>query len=278
VRAREALARATWRLQQAGVAAPRNDAEMLLAHVLDLPRSRVGLADDLTDEQVRAFDAVMARRQRREPLQHILGTAAFRYVEVGVGPGVFVPRPETELLAGWAVDHLSRLDKPVVVDLCTGSGAIALALTTEVPQARVYAVELSEDAFAYASRNLSGTGVDLRCGDIATAFEDLDGRVDVVVVNPPYIPLTAYSSVEAEAREYDPPQSLWSGEDGLDAIRSVEATAARLLRPSGWVGCEHADEQEKTAAAVFAATGHWADIRDRPDLAGRSRYVTARRV
>jgi release factor glutamine methyltransferase len=150
--------------------------------VLDLPRNRVGLADDLTDEQMRAFDALMARRQRREPLQHILGTAAFRYVEVEVGPGVFVPRPETELLAGWAVDRLSRLDEPVAVDLCTGSGAIALALATEVPQARVYAVELSEEAYAFAGRNLSGTGVDLRYGDIATAFEDLDGRVDVVVV------------------------------------------------------------------------------------------------
>jgi release factor glutamine methyltransferase len=278
VRARELLARATWRLQQVGVASPRNDAELLLAHVLDVPRGRLGLADALTEEQVRAFDALMARRQRREPLQHIVGSAAFRYVEVEVGPGVFVPRPETELLAGWAVDRLRDLKEPVVVDLCTGSGAIALALATEVPTAAVYAVELSESAFDYARRNLAGTGVDLRGGDVATAFEDLDGGVDVVVANPPYIPLTAYASVEAEAREYDPPEALWSGQDGLDTIRAVERTAARLLKPGGWVGCEHADVQERTAAAVFSAAGRWADVRDRPDLAGRPRFVVARRA
>jgi release factor glutamine methyltransferase len=163
------------------------------------------------------------------------------------------------------------------VDLCTGSGAIALALATEVPQAAVHAVELDEDAYAYAARNLGGTGVDLRCGDAATAFADLDGTVDVVVANPPYIPLSAYSSVEAEARDFDPPASLWSGRDGLDTVRAVEATAARLLRPGGWAGCEHADVQGDSAPRAFVATGHWDQVRDRPDLAGRPRFVTARR-
>jgi release factor glutamine methyltransferase len=188
-----------------------------------------------------------------------------------------VPRPETELLAGWAVDLLRQTERPVAVDLCTGSGAIALALATEVPQATVHAVELSEEAYAYAQRNLAGTGVDLRCGDVAGAFPDLDGSVDVVVANPPYIPLSAYSSVEAEARDFDPPLALWSGEDGLDAVRAVEAAAARLLHPGGWLGCEHADAQGESAPAVFTATGHWTQVRDRPDLAGRPRYVTARR-
>jgi release factor glutamine methyltransferase len=278
VRAREALARATWRLQRAGAPSPGNDAELLLAHVLKVPRGRLGLADALTPEQTSELEALVARRERGEPLQHIVGTAAFRYVEVAVGPGVFVPRPETELLAGWAVDVLLRLDNPVAVDLCTGSGAIALALATEVPHARVHAVELSEAACDYARRNLSGTGVDVRCGDVATAFADLDAAVDVVVANPPYIPLTAYSSVAAEARDHDPPLSLWSGQDGLDAIRAVEATAARLLRPGGWVGCEHADVQGDTAPEVFASAGRWTRVRDRTDLAGRPRFVTACRA
>jgi release factor glutamine methyltransferase len=278
VRAREAIARATWRLQQAGVDSPGTDADLLLAHVLGLPRGRVGLADDLSAEQAHDMDALVTRRARREPLQHILGTAAFRYVEVEVGPGVFVPRPETELLAGWAVDRLRGPEAPLVVDLCTGSGAIALALATEVPHATVHAVELSETACEYARRNLSGSGVDLRCGDIATAFADLDGTVDVVVANPPYIPLDAYTSVALEVREYDPPLALWSGQDGLDTIRVVEAAAARLLRPGGWVGCEHADVQGESASRVFVDAGRWTQVRDRTDLARRPRFVTASRV
>jgi release factor glutamine methyltransferase len=278
VRTREAVARAARRLERAGVASPRVDAELLLARALRLPRGRLGTAGPLTVDQQAAFDALVARRERREPLQHILGSAAFRYVEVEVGPGVFVPRPETELLAGWAVDRLRELEAPVAVDLCTGSGAIALALATEVAAARVHAVELSEPALEYARRNLAGHDVDLRYGDAATAFADLDGAVDVVVANPPYIPLDAYASVEPEAREHDPPLALWSGPQGLDAIRVVEATAARLLRPGGWVGCEHADEQGGTVSRVFAAAGHWTGVRDRPDLAGRPRFVTARRL
>jgi release factor glutamine methyltransferase len=277
VRVREALARATWRLQQAGVDSAGTDAELLLAHVLGVSRGRVGLADALTPEQTSSLDSLVGRRARREPLQHIVGTAAFRYVELAVGPGVFVPRPETEQLAGWAVDRLRRLERPVAVDLCTGSGAIALALATEVPHATVHAVELSETACEYARRNLAGAGVDLRCGDVATAFADLDGAVDVVVANPPYVPLTEYSSVEAEARDHDPPLSLWSGQDGLDMIRQVEATAARLLHAGGWAGCEHADVQGESAPQVFAASGRWASVRDRTDLAGRPRFVTARR-
>jgi release factor glutamine methyltransferase len=278
VRAREAIARATARLQDAGVASPGTDAELLLAHALGVPRGHLTLAADLTAEQVAAFDALAARRADRVPLQHIVGTAAFRYVEVSVGPGVFVPRPETEALAGWAVGHLNTLEHPVAVDLCTGSGAIALALATEAPHATVHAVELSETACAYAERNLSGTGVALRCQDVATALPELDGTVDVVVANPPYIPLTAYASVEAEARDFDPPLALWSGQDGLDAVRTVEATAARLLRLGGWVGCEHADVQGATAPTVFAASGRWGEVRDRTDLAGRPRFVTARRA
>ncbi|MGH3385709.1 MAG: peptide chain release factor N(5)-glutamine methyltransferase [Nocardioidaceae bacterium] len=278
MRVRDAVARATWRLRDAGVDSPQHDAEALLAHVLGVARSRLGLADELgTDEETR-FDALVVRRCRREPLQHLTGSTGFRYVDLAVGPGVFVPRPETELLAGWAVDLVRACAEPVVVDLCTGSGAIALALATEVPAARVHAVELAPDAYAWAERNLAGTQVDLRLGDIADAFHDLDGTVDVVVVNPPYIPLDAFETVAAEARDYDPPVALWSGQDGLDTIHLVERVAARLLRPGGWVGCEHADQQGESVPAIFRARSGWVDVRDRPDLAGRPRYTTARRA
>lgn len=222
------------------------------------------------------LELLLARRAAREPLQHLTGEAHFRYLTLSVGPGVFVPRPETEVLAGWAVDRVRELDSPVVVDLCTGSGAIALAIATEVPSARVYAVELGDDAVEWARRNLAGSGVDLRHGDMADAFRELDGTVDVVVSNPPYIPLEAFESVAPEARDHDPALALWSGDDGLDAMRVVEATAARLLRLGGVVGAEHADVQGEAAPDVFARAGRWADVRDHLDLAGRPRFVTAR--
>jgi len=202
------------------------------------------------------------------------GSTAFRHVDLLVGPGVFVPRPETELLAGWAIERLEG--KSVAVDLCTGSGAIAASLADEAPWARVHAVELDPMAHHWASRNLAGTTVDLRLGDMADAFPDLDGTVDVVTCNPPYIPLEAFESVAPEARDHDPSLALWSGQDGLDAMRVLERTAARLLRPGGWVGAEHADVQGEAAPAVFSATGRWSEVRDHRDLAGRPRYVTAR--
>ena len=162
------------------------------------------------------------------------------------------------------------------MDLCTGSGAIARAVVDEVPQARVHAVELDEGALAWAERNLAGTGVDLRHGDLATAFDDLLGSVDVVVCNPPYIPLEAWESVAAEARDHDPHLALFSGDDGLDAMRVLEQRAARLLRVGGVVGAEHADVQGESAPAVFAGAGRWQDVTDHRDLAGRPRYLTAR--
>ena len=166
---------------------------------------------------------------------------------------------------------------PVVVDLCTGSGAIALAVATEVPGApRCTPSSSATRRHAWAARNLAGSGVDLRHGDMADAFADLDGTVDVVVCNPPYIPLEAYESVAPEARDHDPDLALFSGEDGLVALRVVEQVAARLLRASGVAGAEHADVQGESAPAVFVATGRWSDVRDHPDLAGRSRFVTAR--
>jgi release factor glutamine methyltransferase len=275
---RALLREAESRLAAAGVESPAFDAAELLAHVLGTTRGRLAVVEDVDPDAVARFTALVDRRAARVPLQHLTGAAAFRHVELEVGPGVFVPRPETELLAGWAIEQAAALTgrAPVVVDLCTGSGAIALSVATEVPSADVHAVELDADAFAWASRNLAGSGVDLREGDMAAAFPDLDGTVDVVVCNPPYIPLSAYDGVAAEAREHDPDLALWSGEDGLDAIRVLERVAGRLLRAGGRVGCEHADLQGESAPAVFAAAGRWTDVRDHRDLAGRPRYLTAR--
>ncbi len=260
-------------LAAAGVPSPEYDAAELLAHVTGSSRTRP--VDPSPDQQVR-FDELVARRAAREPLQHLTGEAHFRYLTLQVGPGVFTPRPETEVLAGWVIDRAREREGPVVVDLCTGSGAIALSVATEVPAAAVHAVELGEPAHQWAARNLAGSGVDLRQGDMADAFPELDGAVDVVVSNPPYIPLEAYESVAAEARDHDPALALWSGQDGLDAMRLVEAVAARLLKPGGVVAAEHADVQGESAPAVFSGTGRWADVRDHLDLAGRPRFVTAR--
>jgi len=266
------------RLADAGVASPDFDADELLAHVLGTTRPGLVLAEPPTPLQLQRYDELVTRRAAREPLQHLTGTAAFRHVELAVGPGVFVPRPETELLAGWGVERAAEVQgrAPVVVDLCTGSGAIALAVATELPTADVHAVELGEPAHEWAARNLAGTGVDLRHGDMEDAFRDLDGGVDVVLCNPPYIPLDAFESVEPEARDHDPDLALFSGDDGLVAMRVVETVAARLLRPGGVVGVEHADVQGESAPAVFSTAGRWSDVRDHRDLAGRSRYLTAR--
>lgn len=275
---RQLLESAAALLADAGVDSPANDAEILLADVLGIPRGNLPLVSEVSAADAEVYAVFVARRAAREPLQHITGFAGFRYVELAVGPGAFVPRPETELLAGWAIEQaLAVSDRsPVVVDLCTGSGAIARSIIDEVPHATVYAVELDPDAHRWAEVNLSATGVDLRLGDMADAFGDLDGTVDVVACNPPYIPLEAWESVAPEARDHDPHLALFSGDDGLEAMRVTERVATRLLRPGGVVGAEHADLQGESAPGVFVATGRWVDVRDHRDLAGRPRYLTAR--
>ncbi|GAB3413583.1 N5-glutamine methyltransferase family protein [Flindersiella endophytica] len=277
--ARHLVERASSTLADAGVASPAYDAEELLSHVIGVPRLRLRFLDSVPDGAARTFDELVLRRAKREPLQHLTGEAPFRHVMVKVGPGVFVPRPETEIVAGWVIETAQDVnDHPVVVDLCTGSGAIALSIATELPAARVYACELDPAAHAWAERNLAGSSVTLALGDAAEAFGELSGTVDVIVSNPPYIPMAAYESVEPEVRDHDPALALWSGPDGLDAIRVIERSAARLLKPGGWAVVEHADVQRDTAPAVFAATGAWTNVRDNPDLSGKSRFVTARRL
>jgi release factor glutamine methyltransferase len=272
---RELQAAAAARLEAAGVPSPAYDAAELLAHALGTTRGELVLVDAVSPAVRDEYDALVGRRAARVPLQHLTGVAAFRHVELSVGPGVFVPRPETELLAGWAVERALTSERPVVVDLCTGSGAIARSIVDEVPHASVHAVELDPAAHCWAEQNLAGTGVELRQGDMADAFHDLDATVDVVVCNPPYIPLTAWEGVAPEARDHDPELALWSGDDGLGAMRVLERVARRLLRPGGWVGAEHADLQGDSAPAVFRAQDHWTEVTDHDDLAGRPRFVTA---
>jgi release factor glutamine methyltransferase len=278
------IALAVARLAEAGVESPRADAELIAASVHNVKRGELHTVAD-ADFDAR-FWADIARREAREPLQHITGRAAFRYLDLEVGPGVFVPRPETEVMTGWAIERLREMDvdAPVVVDLGTGSGAIALAIAQEVPRSRVHAVEADPLARAWAERNVSGYvetlpytagRVMVHAGDFCTtaALTELDGTVDLVVSNPPYIPVGA--SVPPEVGEYDPPAALWSGTDGLDAIRAVERTARRLLRSGGLVGIEHGYQQGAAVYWVFAEELGWRDTRNNKDLANRDRFVTA---
>jgi release factor glutamine methyltransferase len=276
------IAAAVTRLAEAGVESPRADAELMAAHRHGVRRSQLNLVPD-GDFDPRFWDDV-ARREAREPLQHITGTAYFRYLELEVGPGVFVPRPETEVMTGWAIDRLTEMDvaEPVAADLGTGSGAIALAIAQEVPRARVFAVEGDPLAMPWTERNIARCAaaaphtrgrVTLVAGDFRSALEDLDGTVDLVISNPPYIPVGA--RVPPEVGEYEPPSALYSGADGLDAIRVVEQVARRLLRPDGLVAVEHGAPQGNGVYWVFAEENGWKETRNHTDLAGLDRFVTA---
>ncbi|MGW1882940.1 peptide chain release factor N(5)-glutamine methyltransferase [Streptomyces sp. NPDC001970] len=272
------VAQATQRLADAGVPSPRFDAEELAAFVHGVKRGELHLVKD-ADFDARYWEAI-ARREAREPLQHITGRAFFRYLELQVGPGVFVPRPETESVVGWAIDAVRAMDvvEPLVVDLCSGSGAIALAIAQEVPRSRVHAVELSEDAIGWTRKNAEGSRVTVHHGDALSALPAFDGQVDLVISNPPYIPLTEWEYVAPEARDHDPQMALFSGEDGLDTIRGIERTAHRLLRPGGLVVVEHADTQGGQVPWIFNEEAGWADAADHPDLNNRPRFATARKA
>ena len=270
------------RLAEAGIESPRADAELIAAHVHGVARSALHTVPD-AEFDARFWDDV-ARRASREPLQHITGLAYFRYLDLEVGPGVFVPRQETEVMTGWAIDELRKMDnaEPVVADLGTGSGAIALAIAQEVPRARVHAVEADPLARGWAERNVTrcvaaaphvAGRVTVQGCDFAGALPDLDGGLDLVISNPPYIPFGSW--VPPEVGEYDPATALWGGADGLDAIRVVERVAARLLRPGGLVAVEHGAPQGAAVYWVFAEENGWRRTRNHSDLAGRDRFVTA---
>jgi release factor glutamine methyltransferase len=259
------------------------DAELLLGHVLGVSRSGLFTVDELPDAAADRFAVLVGQRADRVPLQHLTGRAAFRFLELAVGPGVFVPRPETEQLAGWALEQLAGSAAPVVVDLGSGSGALALSLAHEHPGVRVTAVERDPGAVEWTRHNAAAraaagdTPVDVLTGDMTDPdlLTELDGGVDLVVSNPPYVPDGA--RVPREVADHDPPLALWGGPDGLDVVRGLLVTAARLLRPGGRLGIEHADQQGTSLPALVRAHGGFTDVEDHPDLAGRPRFTTARR-
>jgi release factor glutamine methyltransferase len=261
------------RLAAAGVASPRVDAELLLAAALGVPRGRLAALDEVPAAAATTFAEYVARRAAREPLQHITGQAPFRRLVLAVGDGVFVPRPETELLVDAALTQLRGLHAPVAVDLCAGSGALALALAEELPGAAVIAVERAEPALNWLRRNALSTEVSVIAGDVSEPglLAELHGRVDAVVSNPPYVPLAA--PVEPEVRA-DPDEAVFAGADGLDVIPHVLARAAALLKPGGLLAVEHDETQDESVAGLLRA-GAWTSITAHRDLAGRPRYATA---
>ncbi len=270
------LAKATSDLREAGVASPRTDAELLAAHALGVPRGRLLLIADVRAEEADRFAGLVARRAERIPLQHLVGTAAFRHLELAVGDGVFVPRPETELLAGWGIERVTP--GATVVDLCSGSGAIAGAVADEAEPGRVVAVERSPDALPWLRRNAARWhGVEVVAGDVTdpALLRDLDGTVDLVLCNPPYVPDA--TAVPPEVAAHDPAEALFGGADGLDVVRPVIALAARLLRPGGQVGIEHDDVHGEAVPELLRADGRFTEVTAHTDLAGRPRYATARR-
>lgn len=281
---RDLRASAVAQLAAAGVPDPEVDAELLVGHVLGLGRGEVQakIATDAEagEDEVAELRALVTRRAAREPLQHLTGRAPFRQLELAVGPGVFVPRPETEQVAQFAIDALlaAAEPEPIAIDLGTGSGAIALALATEVPHARVFAIELSPEAHAWAVRNIAASGIanlELVLGDLADAFPELDGRVAVVISNPPYVPRDAVPR-DPEVRLFDPSIALYGGDDGLDLVHTVSRTALRLLHPGGTLVIEHGELQGEAIRNLLTADG-WRATATHPDLLGRDRATTALR-
>ena len=274
---RQAVEAATVRLAAAGVASPRIDAELLAAHVAGVDRGRLMFLDDADEQFDQAYDELVAARSRRIPLQHLIGTAPFGPLTLAVGPGVFIPRPETEALLEWACTRKLPGD-PLIVDLCTGSCALAVALSARWPDARVLAVENSPAALEFARRNAAGTRVEILDADVTAPglLPELDGRVDLLVSNPPYIPETAV--LEPEVAEHDPAPALFGGPDGMSVIRPIVTLAARWLRDGASCAVEHDDTTSELSVGAFVDDGRFTEVTARRDLAGRPRFVTATRV
>jgi release factor glutamine methyltransferase len=273
---RQVIDAAATALAAAGVGSPRTDAELLAAHAAGTERGRLTFTDAGPEFRDR-YDVLVAARAKRVPLQHLTGIAAFGPVTVHVGPGVFIPRPETEAMLEWAAaQRLSA--QAVIVDLCTGSGALALALSECWPDARIIAADDSEDALQYARRNLAGTGVELIRADVTRPglLTELDGRVDLLVANPPYIPDGA--TLEPEVAQHDPPHALFGGPDGMVVIHHIVELAARWLRDGGCCAVEHDDTTSARTVEAFTRAGRFEDVTARHDLTGRPRFVTATRI
>lgn len=271
-------------LGTAGIGSPQYDAAELLSFALGVPRGLLPLAGELSDMQAAAYAGLVARRAAREPLQHILGVAGFFGLELQVGPGVFIPRPETELLVESALHAVADIPAPTVIDLCSGSGAIAIAIATARPTAGVLAVERSADATGWLRRNVDQLApqVHLRCADAldlaaseAAELLRAAGGVDLVTCNPPYVPVG--TTVDAETAAHDPHVAVFGGADGLDLIRALIPRIALLLRPGGTVLLEHDASHQHAVCALFSAGGQYTSVEGLRDLTGRPRFVSARR-
>ena len=232
--------------------------------------------ESFPENKLSDFLEAVRRREKREPLQHITGLAPFRHLELEVGPGVFIPRPETEQLVDLAIQKIEAIQNPVIVDLCSGSGAISIALNTEVAGSTVYSVELSKDAFSFLTRNYQRYGLDpkaLRNENLTTALEDLKAGVDIVVSNPPYIPDAAVP-IDLEVQLHDPALALYGGADGLDVIRQISTRAWYLLRPGGHLVLEHAHTQAPAIGELLLTQG-WQEVVSASDLTGKDRMISA---
>ena len=284
---KNALSEATALLAEAQVPSPQVDAELLLAHVFGIDRSQLISITQISDAQLFDYEGLVARRANRVPLQHLTGIAYFRHLELAVGPGVFVPRPETELLVEVAIKYLKTVSSPrIAVDLCAGSGAIALSLALEVPGTTLHAVELSNDAFKWLTHNVVDHVAKLEAVDShvivhhgnagdQSLFSELSNQVDALVSNPPYIPSEMIPR-DPEARDHDPAVALFSGIDGLDVAREVVVVASEFLKPGGFIGIEHADVQGESMPELFHTMANvWTDIKDNLDYNKLPRFTTA---
>lgn len=268
-------------LHKRGVDAPKRSAELLLGHVLKLTRLQLYLAHDRPmDEQERAaMRALLARRGEGEPVAYLLGSWSFRGLELAVSPATLIPRPETEEVVGHALERLPA--GGTALDLGTGSGAIAIALASARPDARVVAVDQSQNALAVAAANVArhglGERVALRHGSWWEPIAD-DERFDLVVSNPPYIDPEQREGLAADVAAFEPPLALFSAAgDALSCYRPIVAGLERHLRPGGWFVAETGVGASEPALALLAAQPFLADARLLPDLAGIGRVLLAQR-
>lgn len=273
---REKLTQAARLLTEAGLQSPRVDAELIAAHVLDTSRGGVLTYDNFSPGQGEIFDALVVARATGVPLQYLLGVAHFREISLSVGPGVLIPRPETESVAQQAIE-IAREKSSTVVDLGAGTGAIAISVALEAPTSKVYAVELEKDAFVWLARNVSALSpqVQIVNADVSEALHELDGTVDIVVANPPYVPTV--TTLPSEIADFEPAAAIWGGnEDGTSVPSLFIAAASRLLRTDGWLICEHSDTHAPQIAALMAVDFHHVTLHH--DLNDRPRWTSGRRV
>jgi release factor glutamine methyltransferase len=284
-----AVAAAEATLRAAGVRQPRRDAEVLAAAVLRASGSAAASASGPDGVcRAAAFDRVafrelVERRAARVPLEQLLGTAVFAGADIAVGPGVFIPQPQSEAMLAWCLGFLDGRRAPAVIDLCTGSGAVAIAVARARPDATVHGVDIYASALAWARRNADahreagGTPVTLHVGDVGDPqlLAGLDACVDLVVCNPPYKPTSV--PLIPEFALHQPAESLYAGESGLDVIGEVVLAAGRLLRPGGAVAVEH-DVRHVTSVPALLATHGFTEVTNHPDADGAPRFTTGRRA